>query len=390
MNRALRNGAMALANIGFLTGTLCGPMTVGALAQNSRTRTATFEKGTVIPVVMETQLASNKAQKGDRFTARVKTTEDSYMGLPKDARIEGRVIDVQAKKDKDPGVLGLSFDRIRMPDGRSYPIEGSLIGLDNKSVDKKSDGTLVAKPGKRNDTLKYVGYGAAAGVLVSILGNRGRITIENILLGAAAGFGVDALLKSQQPKEARDVVIKSGTEMGVRLDRATRLSNLSADYDSDEPSDEGRYRVEEGRSDTSDRNIDPRRPEDREEDTPGDIGLLVGDENVRLNSKARPFRSGETWMIPARPTLEAAKARYRYDAGSRMLEVTNAGITYKVGVGSRVAVSQNGDRRRLPATVREVDGTLFVPARFLEIALLKKFTWDRSSNTLVFSSDNEE
>ena len=102
--------------------------------------------------------------------------------------------------------------RIRLPNGTTAPIDGALIGLDNKSV-VEENGRLVARSEARNDNLKYVGYGAGAGLLLSILGKGDAIT--NALIGGALGFLFGEIQRSQQ--RPKDVNLETGSKFGVRL-----------------------------------------------------------------------------------------------------------------------------------------------------------------------------
>ena len=61
-----------------------------------------------------------------------------------------------------------------------------------------------------------MGIGAGAGLLVNVLAHR-KGTLTDVLLGAAAGYGAGALIKGGS--SARDVILKSGTTMGVALTR---------------------------------------------------------------------------------------------------------------------------------------------------------------------------
>ena len=135
--------------------------------------------------------------------------------------------EAHAKKDNDPGVLDLAFRTLRLPDGHSYPIEGSLIGLDNKSVEKRDDGRLVAKPGHTTDRLTYVGYGAGAGLIVGLLTKHG---LEDTAIGGGLGYLFGALQKGGS-KQARDVDLKVGSELGVRLDRSVALADYGSQDD---------------------------------------------------------------------------------------------------------------------------------------------------------------
>jgi hypothetical protein len=331
-------------------------------AQNNGQR-VTLETGTVIPVVLEDQLTSNKSRKGDRFSAKVKVDDKSYLGLPQGTRLEGIVTEAKAKRDKDPGVLDVEFRTLRLPNGRTYELTSELIGLDNKSVETREDGRIVAKEGHKRDDTKYIGYGAAAGALFSLLGNRGRISIENLILGSAAGYAAGALTKG--PKEARDVNLKAGTEIGVRLDKPLRFDRPREDAIPD----------------------DDRAPltPDREDQSQYGFAVMVADQNVVFGQNAKPFQAGNTWMLPVKPMLEAANIRYRYNSSAKTLEVTDSDNPMKVGLGSQIVVLGDGSRKRLDKTVRQVNGTLFAPVRFFELATRLKAGFDNGSNTLVFS-----
>jgi len=172
-----------------------------------------IESGTVVPFVLKSELKSNVAKVGDRFTAEIDTKNlGDYQGIPKGAVLEGHVEFAQAKAGDTPGVLGLAFDRMRLLDGQVVPIYGSLIGLDEESV-MNENGRLVAKPKGENDDLKYVGYGAGAGALVAVL-TKGNV-ISNTAIGAALGYLLGII--QPDPKKASDVTLKDGNAFGVRL-----------------------------------------------------------------------------------------------------------------------------------------------------------------------------
>ena len=167
---------------------------------------------TVIPVVLNNSLSSSDSAVGDTFTANIDTKgSNTYMGIPSGTVIEGHVSSVRAMKGSTPGVLGLAFDQLRFPDGRTMAIDGSLIGLDTKSVADRN-GRLVARKSNNKDT-KYVGIGAGAGALIA-LATHGNV-VTTAVIGAALGY----LYGQQQTTNTRDVTLKSGTEFGVVLNR---------------------------------------------------------------------------------------------------------------------------------------------------------------------------
>ncbi len=172
-----------------------------------------IEAGTVIPFQLNERLTSNNSKVGDRFTADLDTGDSSnYQYLPAGAVLQGHVNIARAKDGDTPGVLGLAFDRVKMPNGQTFKIHGSLIGLDSKSVTNE-DGRLVAKADAKNDDLKYVGYGAGGGAIIALL-TKGNL-LSNTLIGAALGFLYGEIRKD--PSKSNNVTLEPDTKFGVRL-----------------------------------------------------------------------------------------------------------------------------------------------------------------------------
>lgn len=189
--------------------------TMGVNSSRNTSPIVRLDTGTVIPFQLNQRLSSNGSSVGDKFSAMLDTSGTSdYQGMTSGAILEGHIDAARAKTGDTPGVLGLAFDRIRMPDGQIYKVYGSLIGLDAKSVEN-DNGRLVAKPGAAKNDLKYVGYGAGAGALVSII-TKGNL-LSNTLIGGALGFLFGEIKKD--PSKARDVTLESGTKFGARLTR---------------------------------------------------------------------------------------------------------------------------------------------------------------------------
>ncbi len=170
---------------------------------------------TVVPFKINERLSSSTAVAGHRFTATLRGTDPTgYQGIPVGSKLVGHVEVVRAKAGTTPGVLGLAFDRIVTPGGKSNPISGTLIGLDSSSVTNE-DGRLIAKDTSSKNNLKFVGYGAGAGALMAIL-TKGNL-LTNTLIGGALGFLVGEIEKD--PAKARDVTLEPGAEFGVMLTR---------------------------------------------------------------------------------------------------------------------------------------------------------------------------
>lgn len=185
----------------------------------SRTRNVTLNAGTVLAVHLDEALSSKGSKKGDTFKATVKENANAdttnAWDLPPGTQIQGVVRLVRPKKDKQPGVLDLAFDRLILPNGRTYRMKGSLISLDNKHVTHDKNGRLIAKKGHRTDRLTFVGYGAGAGLLVGLLTDRKNV-LRDTAIGAGLGYLYGALEKDRS--KVNDVTLKEGTQLGVRLD----------------------------------------------------------------------------------------------------------------------------------------------------------------------------
>lgn len=174
-----------------------------------------IDSGTVIPLTLNQDLSSNRSQVGQRFSANLDTDgSSSYQGLPSGSTVEGHVDVAREMTGETPGVLGLAFDRVRLPSGQTYPVYGSLIGLDANSVSNEN-GRLIAKPAAKNDNLKYVGYGAGGGAIVALL-TKGNV-LTNSLIGAALGYVFGELQKDKT--SAKNVTQDAGTKFGMRLTR---------------------------------------------------------------------------------------------------------------------------------------------------------------------------
>jgi hypothetical protein len=382
-------------------------VTGSALAQGY-SRTAdndALPAGTVLKVRLDNRLNSAQARPGERFTATVRPEED-HSGLPEGTRVEGVVRTAQpASKDK-PGVLDVEFTTLEFPNGRNYAINGSLSSLDAKSVTRAANGRLVSKRDTKSDKMKFIGYGAGAGALIGLL-TKGNL-LTNTLLGAAGGYLYGQLNKDKQNGSYHDVDLKQGSEFGVRLDqqfaylpvssqstnRYDRYGQPTAQRDSaydrgtgvDLRNDRSRTGVDL-RNDRSRTGVDLRNDRYRGNNASGQgsgIGVLVGDREVRFGS-ARPMRVGNTVMVPLAAVMTATGVPYRYNSASREVTVNGDQGTARLTVGSSVAWA-NGGRVPLQAPARIINGTLYVPDRFVEVATGLRSRWDDASQTLLFNS----
>ncbi len=214
------------ANVLWIEATHTVEITTGAAPTTTTMNYKQLQIGTVIPFVLKTGLSSNGSIVGDKFTASLDSIDAAgYQGLPAGAILEGHVDTATAKTADMPGILGLTFDHIRMPNGAQLAISGALIGLDSASVENK-DGRLVAKPGAKKDNLKYVGYGAGIGALVAVL-TKGNV-VTDTLIGTALGLLFGEIQKD--PAKAHDVTSDAGMKFGVRVTQTFAFPSTTSKF----------------------------------------------------------------------------------------------------------------------------------------------------------------
>ncbi|HMM78963.1 MAG TPA: TrbI/VirB10 family protein [Pyrinomonadaceae bacterium] len=198
-------------------------------------RTTVVKKKVVVPVysvpsgaVMRTRLNSKLSSKtsteGSTFTATV--TEPVYSNngvvvIPVGSTVTGRVDSVQkARKGGKPGTIDVSFTSVRLPNGTTRAINGSLTDLDTK--DGKSDNEGSASGDKmKHRKLIFIGGGGAGGALLGAAVGGGK----GALIGGIIG-GVGGLITETQTK-GEDVDVKSGTEFGVYLNQSVSLPKFN-------------------------------------------------------------------------------------------------------------------------------------------------------------------
>ena len=202
-------------------------LTVGSApkAIAARATPVVLSPGTVIPVKLITRLSSKTCHKGDGFSASVDESKAAYKSIMQGGIVSGVVRQSTPKHGKNPGLLDLSFTRLRLPDGRSFAISGAPTSLDAKYIDKTSSGMMVAKNTVKNERLKYAGIGAGSVALVKVLGGN-KVKLTDILIGGGLGYAAGSILKG--PSQVNDVTLKPGTQMGVLLGNSVRYSRLAS------------------------------------------------------------------------------------------------------------------------------------------------------------------
>lgn len=181
--------------------------------------TLMLPQDTILPLRLSEELNSKTAKKGDQFTAVLDTKDNAdYAGLPKGTKLMGEVIGVTKKANDTPGMLDLEFNKIILPDGKTQNISASLVDLSSKDI-TTTNGVMTANTSKKKDDLKYVGYGAGAGVLLAAITKSN--VIQTGLLGGAIGYLFG--LTQKDSDKFNDVVLKKDAELGVQLDRELNI-----------------------------------------------------------------------------------------------------------------------------------------------------------------------
>ncbi len=180
--------------------------------QPSRPAFSVIAVDTVIPFSLTTRLSSFNAHVGDEFTATLATNgENRYLGLPKGTEVVGSVTFVRRQHDRQPGIIELTFDHLVLPDGQNLPVDGRLIGLDANSVTRKTNGATMSRNTPQTGRVVFAGYGVGSGLIVGIH------TKDHLEEGTIGGFLEGTLSARQREQQLRDVELRPGTGIGLRL-----------------------------------------------------------------------------------------------------------------------------------------------------------------------------
>ncbi len=195
------------------------------------------EKGKKFRVRMESTISSKTAKAGDQFTATVTEPVYSTNGavvIPASSEVVGRVDSSKpAEKGGKPGQIDVSFIKVKLPNGKTHAINGSLTDLDSDDAKSDSEGTASGDKMKHRKII-FIGGGGAGGAILGAAIGGGKGALIGGLIGAGGGFLGERFTKGENAE------VKAGTEFGVYLNQAISLPKFSeavetADYD-DSPS----------------------------------------------------------------------------------------------------------------------------------------------------------
>ncbi len=167
-------------------------------------------EGSVILVRTTTPLESATAKPGQTFETVVVDTVriDNFTVIPAGSRIRGAVAFAQAATRQQSGVIEVNFDRLRLPDGTAYNLNGRLT-----STDAAERRQIESDPNAR-----VVLVGGRSGVGAAIAGAGSDRSPASGILAALGGL----------LSEGRDVQLPAGTPLAVQLEQGLVLSRRGA------------------------------------------------------------------------------------------------------------------------------------------------------------------
>lgn len=320
---------------GFLTAAL-----MMALAIPASAATILVPENTVIPVTLDESLSSATNRVGDKFIAHHEGVNGA--GFPERTKFLGRVESVTRASGKTAGQIGVAFVSAKLPNGTRVPIEGRLTSLDERNVQTDpATGRLVGTAAARKGDLKFVAYGAGAGLVIGqVVGKRPFL---GAVLGAAAGYLYGQ--KQVKPAIGKDVQVASGTGFGILLDREVALVDTTPAA------------------------------------VAGVTAMVPSSGPGWQVTFLQPFMSGNDLMVPLRSVMSSIDMPYDYNSATKTVRVSNNNSRAVHTVGTRI-VRLDGQTVELDAVSRIVHGAIFVPVSYIELLTGRDAYWDQRSGVL--------
>ncbi|MBA2565765.1 MAG: peptidoglycan-binding protein [Gemmatimonadetes bacterium] len=185
-------------------------------------------EGTVITVKTAAPLSSASVREGEAFRTTVADSVrvEGFTVIPEGSTIDGVVTLVRRADERQSGVIGVEFNRLRLPKGSEVVIDGKLTSLDpseRRQIDAQTDAQVLFVGGRR-------GTGAAIGA-VGASGGAGRDPLGNVLgaLGTLLSKGADVTVPANTPLA---VQLERGLTMGVMSTQPIRGSDAFTIYTS--------------------------------------------------------------------------------------------------------------------------------------------------------------
>jgi hypothetical protein len=164
--------------------------------------------GTELRIRLSSPISTKDGRVGDTFKATVvsDSTYDRYVveghiaTLNKSGRISGKT------------EVGLAFDSLTAPDGRTARIDGELVKVyESESVKRVDEEGRVETGSRTRDSEVRGGVGAAVGAIIGGIVGGGKGALIGLIVGGAAGVGTVYV------EGNKDLILDSGTEMVIRI-----------------------------------------------------------------------------------------------------------------------------------------------------------------------------
>jgi hypothetical protein len=195
------------SSVGYPTDQNKGPV---SQPQSQPGSTESIPRDTIMRIELLSDLSTDASQKGDHFQARVLEPKE-YEG----ATINGQVIQVKRPgKAKGTAQLQLSFDEIRLPDGRWSKLSAQVIevisGGNSQGVGKvDSEGGVQGTDSTKGDA-KRVGAAAGIGAVIGAIAGGGVGAAVGATIGA--GVGTAGVLSER----GKDIHLYQGQQLRIR------------------------------------------------------------------------------------------------------------------------------------------------------------------------------
>ena len=153
-------------------------------------------------------LSTRNAREGQTFTATVRQP-----GRYEGAIVEGRVTHLQrGGRITGRSELTLTFDNIRMREGRTYRFAGILesVRLQNGDVVKVDNEGAVQDDNQTTKTVQRTAIGTAVGAIIGAIAGGGKGAAIGAIIGAGGGAG------SVYVQGREDLDLTRGTELTIR------------------------------------------------------------------------------------------------------------------------------------------------------------------------------
>lgn len=170
--------------------------------------------GETVVAVLNNDLTSNQAKQGDRFALTVRQPRQ-YEG----AVIEGTVgsVDRGGRLTGRSG-MSLSFDTIRLRNGRTYRFAGVLgsVRTPNGDIVKVDNEGTAQGENQTTQTVQRTAIGTAVGAIIGAIAGGGKGAAIGAIIGAAGGAG------SVYVQGKDDLELPNGTEITIRASAPSR------------------------------------------------------------------------------------------------------------------------------------------------------------------------